>query len=121
VMGYRSYPFFGSRRQFRVVRPRRVTSQDGLDGYLRQHQVGIIAAIGRYRPTFPKYTDVDKWLSENTETFDPMDVSGGRFFVYRVRGGGRAASDASTSGRTARPAGQPVDAGPKKAPREGEQ
>lgn len=113
VMGYRSYPFFGSRRQFRVFRPRRIISEEGLYGYLRQHPVGIVAAISRYRGTFPKYKDVNMWLRANPEMFDSMDV-GGRFDVYRIRQTGTLTADASLPGRPTRTADSGLGPVPRK-------
>jgi len=43
VLENRSYPFFGSRRQFRVCQPNYVQSSTALMEYMKEHDVGLVA------------------------------------------------------------------------------
>ncbi len=68
-LNYRYYPFFGSRRQFRVARPLWVPTYDALGDYLRAHDSTVVVAI--LHDPFPngRYREAHRWLAERSGLF----------------------------------------------------
>jgi hypothetical protein len=96
VLDCRSYPFFGSARQHRVVTPRILTTYDDLVVTLAACAPDVVASprhnMGQ---VFDPYKQAPEWLATHTSEFKPLMMSGdfGLFsFVQGVeRSGGATA------------------------------
>jgi hypothetical protein len=85
ALPFRYYPFFGSRRQFRVHRPLRVMSLDYLFRYLAAHEIDLIAVVhhgGSHAETITSRRLVD-WMGEQVGVFEILE-SGNEFDLYRI-------------------------------------
>ncbi len=83
VLDYRSYPFFGSARQFRVCQPLYVPSPDGLLDYLRSRRATLVAAApGERHQGWNYFLWFDECRAHHPDSFRPLD-SEGRFSLFR--------------------------------------
>lgn len=85
ALPFRYYPFFGSRRQFRVHRPLRVMSLDYLFRYLAANGIDLIAVVqrgGSHPETITSRRLVD-WMGEQPGVFEKLE-SGNEFDLYRI-------------------------------------
>lgn len=85
ALPFRYYPFFGSRRQFRVHRPLRVMSLDYLFRYLAAHGIDLIAVVhrGGSHPETITSRRLVKWMGEHPGVFEQLE-SGNEFDLYRI-------------------------------------
>lgn len=77
VLDYRSYPFFGSRRQFPVVQPLWVPSYPWLRTYLRDRGVRLVAARVEEHAdatAWNRYRWTAQWLRKHAEAFLPVQT-----------------------------------------------
>ncbi len=80
AMDYRYYPFFGSRRQYSLCRPRKAFSYPWLIAYLQERQVNVVACmLSDWREITP-YRDVSVWIRDHPEVFVSPQVDG--YFVW---------------------------------------
>lgn len=91
VLDLRPYPFFGSRRQMHVCRPRFVESFDAMIEYLIDHRISLVATHRRSGSTFDLYKDCPRWISSHPDLFTPV-LHGGEHVVYRFNPEPRAAN-----------------------------
>jgi hypothetical protein len=84
VLDFRSYPFFGSSRQFRVCQPRRIRSREDLDEYVRSRGVTIIAARFDTRLPLRGWQTCWRWLAEDDSAFVPLRNRSWPYTVYQV-------------------------------------
>lgn len=84
VLGYRYYPYFGSRREFRVIRPKSLDSAEALLRLLTKEEVGVISLIRTDPTAAARYRDGPEWVRQRPETFMPFGHRGG-FDVFWVR------------------------------------
>jgi hypothetical protein len=85
ALPFRYYPFFGSRRQFRVHRPLRVMSLDYLFRYLAAKGIDLIAVVhrgGSHPETVTSRRLVD-WMGEQAGVFEKLE-SGNEFDLYQI-------------------------------------
>jgi hypothetical protein len=82
VVELRPYPFFGSRRQHRVIRPRLVPSHAWLVEYLRNNDAEILVTQSAYDYSYYLYTDVSRSVRQDTVHFTLLSESG-HFAVFR--------------------------------------
>jgi hypothetical protein len=68
VLDLRVYPFFGSQRQTRVVRPRVVYSMAWLEDYLREHRVDVVVTQANARQQYFLYPNIFESL-DNDQRF----------------------------------------------------
>jgi hypothetical protein len=85
VLGYRYYPFFGSRRQFRVSRPHWVPSYEALLRYLDEHAATEVAALRADHLPTRRYDGKCGWLRDHPELFSCV-LEGSNYVVFDVRG-----------------------------------
>ena len=83
VLEYRGYPFFGSSRRFRVYNPFSVDSYESLLADLRRRRITHIAARTDPGPSWSRYHDADRWLSEHPAIFRAIE-RGGWLTLYEV-------------------------------------
>jgi hypothetical protein len=86
ALPFRYYPFFGSRRQFRVHRPLRVMSLDYLFRYLVVNEMDLIAVVhrgGSHPETITSRKLVD-WMGEHEGVFEKLE-GGNEFDLYRIK------------------------------------
>jgi len=72
VLDHRPYPFFGSRREFRVYQPSLPPSDDNLLPFLRKKSVTVVATRYLEQPdptSVDRYQMMHRWLSERPEHF----------------------------------------------------
>ncbi len=80
AMDYRYYPFFGSRRQYSLCRPRKAFSYPWLIAYLQEHKVNVVACmLSDWREITP-YRNVSQWIRDHPEVFVSQQVDG--YFVW---------------------------------------
>lgn len=84
ALHYRYYPFFGSRRQFHVCRPRRAYSKSFLLIYLASYKADVIAVMHRDPFPFGRYKKSIEWVEEHSEIFKRVDA-GADFNLYRIQ------------------------------------
>jgi hypothetical protein len=94
VLGYRYYPFFGSRRQFRVSRPLWLPTYDSFLQYLHDHDATLVAAVRTIDPGVRRYADGRNWLKEHPDIFELVQ-DGPQYLVCRVNRDGLARALAS--------------------------
>ncbi|MBX9659362.1 MAG: hypothetical protein K2X00_12405 [Nitrospiraceae bacterium] len=86
VLDRRCYPFFGSRRQFRVCQPMRISSSDWLLSYLRDQRAEIV--IGRSREPISGwdcFRGFAECMARHPGAFRILNRGGERLAMYRVR------------------------------------
>jgi hypothetical protein len=76
VLDYRYYPFFGSRRQFRPHRPRKVRSESALLSYLAAHRLGVVAAAREDRGRSRWYHGPILYIQSNHKCFENFKYFG---------------------------------------------
>ncbi len=69
AMDYRYYPFFGSRRQYRLCRPMKAYSYPWLADYLLDQQVNVIACVLHDPHIYGRYCDVSLWVRDHPAVF----------------------------------------------------
>ncbi len=87
VLEYWSYPWFGSRRQFRVCQPVFVPSYSWLDGYLGREQCTLLVVKKVENPDLEvlyRYRWAYNWASHHPERFS-LEAGGTSLAVFRVR------------------------------------
>jgi len=84
VLDLRSYPFFGSARQFRVCQPERVHSPEEFMDYLRSREVVMIAARFDLNLTSQGWQKYQRWLTEHEHRFLAVRNSAWPYSVFRV-------------------------------------
>jgi hypothetical protein len=95
VLGFRYYPFFGSRRQFRVSRPLWVPTYASLLEYLRDRDVTLIFADKSEASNVRRrYAIARDCLEQHPDVFE-MIQDGPTYFVFRVNRGMLAKLSAS--------------------------
>ncbi len=76
AMDHRYYPFFGSRRQYSLCRPRKAFSYPWLVAYLQERQVNVVACmLSDWREITP-YRDVSLWIRDHPEVFVSQQADG---------------------------------------------
>lgn len=88
VLGLRSYPFFGSRRQHHVFNPRYTPPPAALPSFAAEHDVTIIASR-KNSNRIDRYRGAVSGLESRPKTFQPIETHG-YWQVYAVRAGKRA-------------------------------
>jgi hypothetical protein len=77
VLDYRGYPFFGSRRQYRLCQPEKAFSYPWLVQYLRDHDVNVVAGM-LYEPrVVGRFRDVSLWIRDHPRVFVTQQEDGG--------------------------------------------
>jgi hypothetical protein len=84
VLGYRYYPFFGSRRQFRVCRPLWLPTERALLEYLHRHDATLVVVLRGDLDNPRRYEKVPGWVLENAKVFEPVQDDP-TYLVCRVR------------------------------------
>jgi hypothetical protein len=84
VLDYRSFPFFGSARQYRVCQPPRIPSPAWASSYFQAEQVSLVAFNVDVDCSTRGWRACATWLEENPDVFIPVTVSSGQFALYRV-------------------------------------
>lgn len=84
VLDLRSYPFFGSARQFRVCQPQQVHSRQELEDYLRVRDVALFAARFDTNWTARGWQNSRAWLVDNNRLFVPIHEGSWPYTVYRI-------------------------------------
>jgi hypothetical protein len=87
VLNHQVYPFFGSRRQFRVCQPVHVPSYRSLEQYLRRRRatVLVVEAIDEPAPnSLNRYRWGYRWASEHPDVFVPLARRAGQM-LFRVQ------------------------------------
>ena len=79
----RCYPFFGSRRQFRVCRPERILSYQNLAHYLRDHRVSVLITFEDDDRAYPRYRNIGQYVSSHPQAFQPV-IEDSHFLFVRV-------------------------------------
>lgn len=84
---YRYYPFFGSRRQFRVCRPIWAPSYASFRDYLRAYDVNLLVVPSE--DVFPgHYASIKRWVEAHPTAFAEIapqsQKSPKRFYLFRV-------------------------------------
>lgn len=76
VLDYRPYPFFGSRRQYRVCQPHLLSSSEAMLDYLRSHEATVLAVLapGIALPT-NRFGCGHRWVAEYPAAFTPWQQS----------------------------------------------
>lgn len=84
ALPFRYYPFFGSRRQFRVHRPLRAMTPRFLLEYLDSNSIDVLV-LARRGNQFELYTSerIGQWMEENPGVFHKVE-SGNHFDVYQI-------------------------------------
>lgn len=97
VLEMRAYPFFGSRRQTEVFRPRVLESQDALAEYVQTHDLRYVATHTGQRREYYLYADTFNWLQNAPRQYTLIHNRGRHaiFMVRRSTPGGRSASEAA--------------------------
>lgn len=72
VLDQRIYPFFGSRRQFAVCRPRYLADGLALKSYCRAHQVTHLATRYGRNKDFDLYRNIPKWVNGDPDHWKPL-------------------------------------------------
>lgn len=82
----RYYPFFGSRRHHRVIRPQRFTSQENVIHWLIESEINIIAVVQKpgSNVEMNSYAKHSRWMDKEPDIFEPISVADSRFKVYRL-------------------------------------
>jgi hypothetical protein len=84
VLEMRVYPFFGSRRQTEVVRPRSLASPHALSEYVHKHKLRYIATHREERRDYYLYADSFSWLKNAPEKYTSL-YERGSYSVFGVR------------------------------------
>lgn len=82
VLDLQIYPFFGSRRQHHVIRPRQTPTYTQLAKYLREQHANLIVTCRESSEMSLLYADVDQWLRDHRTEFTPI-WDAGHFAVFR--------------------------------------
>ena len=84
VVDYRCYPFFGSRRRLRVVRPAKILSEASLIKFLAGHRIDIVSVQSEDDPARAgRYRGAGNWARNNPQHLTEL-FKGKNFEVYRV-------------------------------------
>ena len=84
VVDYRCYPFFGSRHQFRVIRPAKILSKSALLAFLVGHRIDIVSVEREDDPRMAgRYRGAGGWAQEDRQLLTKI-FDGVNFDVYRV-------------------------------------
>lgn len=83
TMVYRNYPFHGSRRQFRVARPLKITSRDAFQEFLRTFAVDVLCVMHADPFRFGRYHDTNEWAADMPGILTRLRQEAS-FDVYRV-------------------------------------
>lgn len=84
VLELQVYPFFGSRRQTRVLRPRVVSSSDSLAGYLLDHDVQVVVTKASNYPQEFLYANTLELLRNDAQRYS-LITNQGHYSVFVVR------------------------------------
>jgi hypothetical protein len=102
VVGYRYYPFFGSRRQSRACRPLWLPVERQLLEYLARQDATLVVVLHAEVAREPlRFGDVSAWLRRRADVFEPVRDEG-RYLVCRVE---RASLERALASRDVRAAG----------------
>lgn len=72
ALDHRIYPFFGSRRQFRVCRPWETPTLDSLVQYLQENDVRFVATNPGSAPPHSRYALASAFVQANPAGFTPL-------------------------------------------------
>jgi hypothetical protein len=69
ALSYRYYPLLGSRRQFRLWQPKRISNLTDLLQYLRAHELTVVAVLNADTFASESYRECAEWLHQNPRLF----------------------------------------------------
>lgn len=74
VLDYRSYPFFGSRRQYTVCNPFSAVSYREEADRVRAWGADLVVIRQEIDPPWGRYRDTEHWFSDRPDEFHPFDI-----------------------------------------------
>jgi hypothetical protein len=83
VLDYRPYPYFGSRRQHRTIRPASVDSEQSLIDYITYNEVELIAVVRLDPFVHGRYKTASRIITSRRDVFAPVD-RGYHSSVFRI-------------------------------------
>ena len=89
VFYFRYYPFFGSQRQFRVYRPRRIESEQILYNYLETNDIDMVCIMQSSASTFEdeSYCSARITINQHDDVFE-LVAPGTAFNLYNINKSG---------------------------------
>ena len=72
VLDYRSYPFYGSKRQHHVINPRGFATDQPLLESIHEHRASIVTALGQQGYAVDRYRGAFELLTSDKEKFSPL-------------------------------------------------
>ena len=85
VLELQVYPYFGSRRQRQIMRPRYIESYEWLNEYFEKNNLNFVATHTQSTPMeFDMYRNVPQWMIDHPDRFEPA-FRGLNQVLYRIK------------------------------------